>query len=259
MCAAIWPILRPLAHHGAPRHPVDRRLQHLRLCRVVYDHGHQRHAFIVDRSRSSIAATGYIVYRDRLTLPQAVGILVACVRRACRPDARRSSLLAGVPLQRRRPVGPGLAGHLGALHGLSARTAGGASDVVPDRARSASAWCPCPGRGAGAGARRQITVTPGAVGATLYVAMFAAVIAYLCLQPRGRAHRRQPRGAVLPPHPGLRLADGGRRFWASGSTLYHLAGWAIIIAGIVAAQFGRRPSPARRRPAAAAPTVPPRG
>ena len=196
----------------------------------------------------TIAITAYVVYRDRLTGPQAVGILVATCGALVvmtRGDLRLLAsfhfntgdlwvLLSQViwslytTFLRERP----------AVHPMSFLICTVGVGLVP--------LLPAAALELALGG--SIALTPGAIGATVYVAVFAAVVAYLCFN-RAVAligpNRAGPFFHLIPVFASLMaVVVLGERI-----EMYHVVGWVIIIAGIVAAQFGRRPA----RPAATQP------
>ncbi|ORE93052.1 hypothetical protein ATO13_14760 [Stappia sp. 22II-S9-Z10] len=192
----------------------------------------------------TIAVTAYIVYRDRLTLPQAGGIVLASVGALVVMTRGDLSLLASFHFNagdlwimasqliwalytiylRERP----------AVHPMSFLIGTVAIGLVP--------LMPATALELGLGAT--IRVTPGVVGATLYVSVFAAVIAYLFFNKAVAqigANRASPFFHLIPVFASLMaVVVLGERI-----ELYHVVGWSIIIAGIAAAQLGRRPAAAR--------------
>lgn len=186
-----------------------------------------------------IAAAGFLLYRDRLTLAQFAGILAGSAGALVVLSKGDLALLAAfrfnpgdllilasqwawafytVLLRARPPVHP--------LSFLTATVFVGQLMLVP-----ATLW-----EGA-AGAR--VTFDTTTVLAVIYVALFAAVLAFLCFNRAVAilgSNRTGPFFHLVPVF-GSALAVV---FLGEHVAPYHLAGWALILAGIAAAQLGRR-------------------
>ncbi|WP_211100541.1 DMT family transporter [Acuticoccus sediminis] len=202
----------------------------------------------------TIAITAYVVYRDRLTMPQAIGILVATCGALVVMTRGDLAVLATFRFNagdvwimisqviwslytiylRERP----------AVHPMSFQISAIAVGLVPLVPAAALELA------FGSGIR----FTPGGIAASLYIAVFAAVIAYLCFNRAVAligANRAGPFFHLVPVFASLlAVVVLGERI-----ELYHLVGWTIIIAGIVVAQVGRRP--ARKSAPTGTPGAPP--
>jgi len=190
-----------------------------------------------------IAATGFVLYRDRLTAMQAVGILVSCVGAAVILSGGSLDAILEVRFNegdlwvlgamvayalytvmlRERP----------AVHALSFLTVTvffGQIALVPFTIAEALA-----------GAR--VTADLATLGTVLYVAIFPAVLAFICFN-RGvelvGSNRAAPFFHLVPVFASL----GAVSLLGERVAPHHLAGWLLILAGIAATQVFRRGGPA---------------
>ena len=191
-----------------------------------------------------IAATGFAIYRDRLTPAQLVGILIASAGAlVVLTKGNVASLTAfefnpgdlwvlgaqftwGIytVLLRERP-------RVHALTFLTATVCVGQFLLMPF-----TAWEAAHGG--------RVEVDFATVAAVLYVAIFAALLAFLCFNRAVEligSNRTSPFFHLVPVF-GSALAVA---FLGEHIAIYHAVGWALILAGIAAAQLGRRPVPAR--------------
>lgn len=192
----------------------------------------------------TIAVVSYVVYRDRLTLPQAVGIAIACCGALVVLTRGDISTLTAfrfnpgdlwvilsqviwalytVVLRDRPQVHP--------MAFLIATVFVGLTPLIPATAIELLAGA-------------EVHFTPGAIAAIIYVALFAAVIAYLCFNRAIAlmgANRAGPFFHLIPVFASLMaVVILGERIEP-----YHLLGWTIIISGIVVTQLKRRATTVR--------------
>jgi len=186
-----------------------------------------------------IAAVGYVIYRDTLTLPQILGILVGATGATMILSGGYLSVLTQLRFTpgdlwvlaaqfvyalytvtlRERPL----------VHPLSFLTVVvfvGQALLVPFSLGEALAG-------------RHVPLDLVTAGAAVYTALFASVIAYLCFN-RGVAilgsNRAGPFFHLLPVF-GSAMGVG---LLGESIGLHHVAGWGLILCGIAAAQLGRR-------------------
>lgn len=186
-----------------------------------------------------IASFGFVLYRDRLTLAQFLGILVACVGAVVvLSGGQIASLLAftfnpgdlwvlasqiayaiyTVKLRERPHVHP--------LTFLAAVFFVGQLALIPF---SVGEWL----------SGRPTPFVMETVLAVLYTAIFPSILAYLCYN-RGVAllgsNRTGPFFHLIPVFGSLM----GVGFLGESVGIHHVAGWLLILGGIAAAQMGRR-------------------
>ncbi|MCF3933477.1 DMT family transporter [Acuticoccus sp. M5D2P5] len=186
-----------------------------------------------------IAAVGFVIFRDRLTLAQTIGILGSCVGALVILSKGDLSILTSFHFA------------TGDLWILAAQTIYASYTVLlrlRPKAHPLSFLLATMVFGElmlipfaiGEGLSGQIvTLDLSTIGAALYVAVFPALIAFICFN-RGVAligsNRASPFFHLIPVFGSL-MALG---FLGEYVGLYHVVGWVMILAGIGAGQLGRR-------------------